>query len=217
MISFQDIRTLTTDVQHLYPIHMILMLHYEIQHCWERLQQWWERVAVRKWINDNPRMIIGITCASVFVLLTIIVGISIPEKAVKVQEVGKDWFYDLNTGKLFVAKSGEIPPLEAPSGPLPNGQPAGVRAYVFSFSYEPNESNRFIGFLEIHDPNAEKQRPKSAKSTARGAERWGQGRLIRRVNDKQWYPANSSEGQRILEELFTPNKQGQTANYCPPN
>lgn len=45
-------------------------------------------------------------------------------------EPGKAWFYDLNTKELFVAPGSSIPPIEAPSGSLPNGTPAGVQAVV---------------------------------------------------------------------------------------
>ncbi|MBA7654868.1 hypothetical protein ES703_62761 [subsurface metagenome] len=184
-------------------------LRYEIQERWERL-------AVRKWINKNPRLIIGITCASMFVLLLIVIGQLAPEETVKTREYKKAWFYDLNTGELFVARSDAIPPIEAPSGPLPNGQPAGVRAYVFSFSDEPNEFNRFIGFLEIPDPQAKKNGAPPAESGAGGARRWGQDRLIRRVKDKQWVPANSEQGQAILRKISLPDRTGRHTRYCPP-
>ena len=184
-------------------------LRYEIQERWERL-------AVREWINKNPRLIIGITCASVFVSLLVVIAQLAPEETVKTREYKKVWFYDLNTGELFVARSEQIPPISAPSGPLPNGEPAGVRAYVFSFSNEPNESNRFIGFLEIPDPQAKKDRAAPAEPGAGGAQRWGRGRLIRRVEDKQWVPANSNQGWAILREIFLPNRTGQHARYSPP-
>lgn len=184
-------------------------LRYEIQERWERL-------TVRKWINKNPRIIISITIASVLILL-VVIGLSMPEKTVTmVKEYKKEWFYDLNTGKLFVAESDVVPPIDAPSGALPNGKPAGVRAYVFSYAYEPNETNRFIGFLEIPNPEVKKEGPEFISSGASGAKRWGQGRLIRRVDDEQWVPADSIEGQAILRELFLPDANGEVAHYCPP-
>jgi len=186
-------------------------LRYEIQHLWER-----RGINIREWINTNPRIIIGMTFASVLILLVMVICMLMPEETIKVEEYDKEWFYDLNTGELFAAKSGLIPPIKAPSGPLLNGEPAGVRAYVFSYSNEPNESNRFIGFLEIPDPNAKDDKLLSLGSTATGAELWGQGRLIRRVEDERWVPANSNDGRAILGELFYPNARGEIANYCSP-
>ncbi|MFZ0034524.1 MAG: hypothetical protein WAK60_06000 [Sedimentisphaerales bacterium] len=184
-------------------------LRYEIQERWERL-------AARKWINKNPRIIISITAASVLILL-VIIGLSMPEKTVTtVKEYKKGWFYDPNTGELFVAKGDVVPPIDAPSGTVPSGRLVTVKAYVFSYAYEPNEKNRFIGFLEIPNPATKKEESDSISSGAGGAKQWGQGRLIRRVKDKQWVPADSNEGQAILRELFHPNENGEVAHYCPP-
>jgi hypothetical protein len=184
-------------------------LRYEIQERWERL-------ALRKWINKNPMIIVSITIASVLILL-VIIGLSMPKKTVTiVKEYKKGWFYDPNTGELFVAESDAVPLIDAPSGTSPGGRLAPVRAYVFSYAYEPNETNRFIGFLEIPNPVAKKEVPGSIGSGASGAKRWGWGRLIRRVDDEQWVPADSNEGQAILKELFLPNENGEVAHYCPP-
>lgn len=162
-------------------------------------------------------LIVSITIASVLILL-VIIGLSMSKKTVTttVKEYKKGWFYDPNTGELFVAKSDAVPLIDAPSGTLPGGRLASVRAYVFSYAYEPNETNRFIGFLEIPNPVAKKEVPESISSGASGAKRWGQGRLIRRVDDEQWVPADSNEGQAILKEVFLPNEKGEVAHYCPP-
>jgi len=183
-------------------------LRYDIQHFWERTN-----VNVREWINSHPRIIIGITTISMLVLFVIVIYMLIPERTIQVEEYGKEWFYDLNTGELFAAKSDLIPPIEAPSGPLSNGEPAGVRAYVFSYSDEPNERNRFIGFLEMPDPNFKLD---SFDSRLSGAQRWGQGKLICKPEDNKWVLANSQEGQAILQEFFQPNEKGEVAHYCPP-
>ncbi|MEE9370508.1 MAG: hypothetical protein V3W45_03450 [Sedimentisphaerales bacterium] len=184
-------------------------LRFEILHRWENL-------ATRKWINKNPRIIISIAAGCVLVLL-VIMGLMLPKKvAVEVREYKKAWFYDLNTRELFVARSDRVAPIEAPSGPLPSGEPAGVRAYVFSYVAESNESECFIGFLEIANPDAGKKGPKPAISGVGGAEQWGRGGLIRRVTDKKWVPADSDKGKAILRELYLPNINGEVAHYLPP-
>ena len=127
-------------------------LKYEVRRKLERLGYWWESSACRKWINDSPGLVMGITCASVALLLVIVVWSLLPEKPIPVVEHEKEWFYDLNTSLLFTAEVGLTPPIDAPSGPLPNGQPAGVRAYVLAYTPEPNEAERFIAFLEIAAP-----------------------------------------------------------------
>jgi len=194
-------------------------LGYEIREKWEGVVA--KLLGARRWINrQNPKIIIGITVVIVLVLLTTVIGLLSSGEAPKVKEYKKGWFYDLNTGKLFVAKSKLIPPIETPSGPLENGELAGVKAYVFSYKYEPNESERFIGFLETFTPEARRNQTTSAKSRGDSAaeliKQWGDGRLIRRVEDEQWFAANSNEGRAIIEGVLLPNENGERARSCRP-
>ncbi|MBA7477059.1 hypothetical protein ES707_12457 [subsurface metagenome] len=190
-------------------------LGYEIRERWERLVE--KLLAARGWLNrQNPKIIIGITVVCGLLLLTTVIVLLSGPEAPKVKEYKKGWFYDLNTGKLFVAKSKLIPPIEAPSGPLPDGSLAGVKAHVFTYVYEPNESERFIGFLETSDPNAEKDSSVSAKPKTDGAASWGRGKLFRRIEGEKWVSGSSREGRAILEEVLLPNENGERARSCRP-
>lgn len=201
-------------------------LRYEIREQWERLTA--RLLPARRWINrQNPKIIIAITAASVLLLLTIVIWMLTPEKPLEqVEQSDKAWFYDLNTSQLFVGKDNQIPPIEAPSGPLRiesasgplrEGGPAGVKAYVYSYAPEPNESNHFIGFLETSVPEEIMERLESTKPKTEGdTERWGYGKLVRRLKDKYWVPGDSNEGRAILKEFSLPNKTGEIARYCPP-
>ena len=194
-------------------------LGYEIREKWEGVVA--KLLGVRRWLNrQNPKIIISITVFTVLLLLMIVIGLLLSGEPPKVKEYKKGWFYDLNTGKLFVAKSKLIPPIAAPSGPLENGKPAGVKAYVFSYKYEPNESERFIGFLEVFTSEARRNQTTSTKSRGDSAaeliKQWGDGRLIRRVEDEQWFAANSNEGRAIIENVFSPNENGERARFYPP-
>lgn len=60
---------------------------------------------------------------------------------------GKAWFYDLNTNELFDAPATSIPPIEAPSGNLPDGTPAGVQAVVLEGNGE-----RKIAYIFTYPP-----------------------------------------------------------------
>ncbi|MHC4694699.1 MAG: hypothetical protein ACYS67_18320 [Planctomycetota bacterium] len=178
-------------------------------------------LGVREWLNrQNPKVIITITVVTVLLLITTVIGLLSSGEAPKVKEFKKGWFYDLNTGQLFVAKSQLIPPIEAPSGPRENGEPAGVKAYVFSYKHEPNELERFIGFLETFTPEAKRNQTTSANSGGGSAseliQQWGEGRLIRRIEDEKWFTANSKEGRAIIENAFSPNEKGERARYYPP-
>ncbi len=189
-------------------------LRYEIGERWESVAA--KFGDLRRWINrQDPRLIIGITVFTVLMLIGVI-GLFSGPGAPEVQEFKKAWYYDLNTGKLFVAKGGLIPPIEAPSGPLPDGSPAGVRAYVFTFAAEPNESDRFIGFLETTDPNAGINGSGSEGGRRGGFASWGQGKLIRRVEDEKWVSGSSKEARAILDEAFAPDENAERPRSCPP-
>lgn len=190
-------------------------LRYELRAKWERIQDRWRRLSLRRRINENPKLIITITCVSVFLLVvTVIVHLG-SWQSERVKPGEKGWYYDLNTGKLFIADKELVAPIEAPSGALPNGEAAGVRAYVLTYAFEPNDSERFIGFLEKANPDAESG-GNPAQIDAGGAGRWGHGKLIRRVEDEEWVPGDSIEGREILEEAFIPDENGERPHYVRP-
>jgi hypothetical protein len=72
------------------------------------------------------------------------------------KRTGQVWYYDLNTGKLFTGRIDDIAPIDAPSGPTPAGQQAGVKAYVFSYGNCSNESERFVAWVERTSVQAKK-------------------------------------------------------------
>jgi hypothetical protein len=185
-------------------------LKYEIKERWERL-------AIREWLSRSPKLVIGASVVLVAGLIVFGIWLTLPKKVVEVENYEKDWYYDLKHRRLFVARKGQIPPIEAPSGPLANGEPAGVRAYVFTYSNEPNTTETFIGFLETTDPNVDKSSIGPMDLRVSGAEIWSKGRLIRRVKDKEWVEANSEEGRAILKEVFRQNEAGEIPHYCPPD
>ncbi len=191
-------------------------LKYDIQRKRERLGRWWEELAARKWANDNQALVMAIACASVLLLLAVVVWLAWPEPMVPVVEYKKEWFYDLNTGELFTAKKGLTPPIEAPSGSLPDGGLAGVRAYVLSYVDEPNEAERFIAFIEIADPRSPNEVPDRPGPKLTPARRWGRGRLLRRLEDEQWVPGDSPQGQTIFSEAFGPDETGERPSYYQP-
>jgi hypothetical protein len=189
----------------------------ELQEKWERLSERLRLPTVRRWINEYPTVTVSVAGASGMLLLAIVIWLLIPDKPPpQVVTIEKEWYYDLNTGKLFTAEKGLEPPIDAPSGPLPDGKPAGVRAYVLSYVYEPNESERFIAFLETTaTPEILAKLPKRRDSVS-AMKKWAKGKMIRKVDDKLWIPADSKLGQQILEEAFAPNKNGERPTYCRP-
>ncbi len=180
------------------------------------IMQRWQHLAIRRWINQNPKIITGITAAFFLLFLVIAVCQFIPGKPVKYKGPKKAWFYDLNTGELFTAKSKLLPPTEAPSGPLPDGTPAGVRAYVFySNALNDTDTEPFVGFLETLSPQA-KQSKASSNSKTHSAEQWAEGRSFRRPDEDKWFPADSEQGRSIFSEFFLPDDNQEPPPRCYP-
>lgn len=191
-------------------------LKYELREKWERAKNRWRLERIREWINERPTGVVWIASLSTGLLLIVLAiqwlgGNAPPE----VEHIEREWYYDLNAGKLFTAEKGLTPPIAAPSGPLPSGAPAGVRAYVLSYVDEPNESERFIGFLETSAP-AEMLGKWSRQGRPSAAKTWGKGKLIRRVGEQKWVAANSTAGQKVFNEAFAPNENGERPTYCRP-
>lgn len=188
-------------------------LSYEIRHKIERFRDSCERLHIKDSINENPRTVVGVTVCSVLLLALVLLlaGREMPARRYKAGK--KAWFYDLNTGKLFRDSSKQTGPIEAPSGPRPNGQPAGLKGHVYSYVLDPNDAELFVGFLEMPDPQAN---AKQLASDRANFQEWARGRLIRRINDKTWVSPTSRQGREIIQELTRPNDQGQTPIYHPP-
>jgi len=180
------------------------------------IKDWWERLSIRDWIRRSPILTISASIILVVGVIAFLVSLTLPKEQVQLDTSEKQWFYDLKHRSLFVVKGGRLPPIEAPSGPLPNGEPAGVRAYVFTYSDDPNTTDTFIGFLETTDPNVDKKSIGPMDLRVGGAEMFAKGRLIRRVKDKEWVEANSEEGKAILKEVFSKNEKGKIPHYIPP-
>jgi hypothetical protein len=188
-------------------------LRYEMRHKIERLREGFERLRMRETINEHPK------AAAVVALLLVLLLASVVSRLVRRppgrqhRESKHAWFYDLNTGKLFVGSSKDVGPVAAPSGPLPNGEPAGCRAHVYSFLRDPNESERFVAFLEKPDPNVD---PKTLSRDRSNFEAWARGRLIKRAGGDDWVSPTSPRGRQIIQEVTHPNMYGQTPMYQEP-
>jgi hypothetical protein len=188
-------------------------LDYEIRHKIERLRDRYERLQIREALNESPATVLIVALFSVLLLGGVWCWAGREPADRRYPANKKAWFYDLNTGELFSASGKQIGPIEAPSGPLPDGGPAGFRAHVYSYVLEPNASECFVGFLEKPDPHTDARQLASARTNF--AE-WARGRLIRRVDDDPWVSPASPPGREIIENLTRPNRLGQTPMYHMP-
>jgi len=142
-----------------------------------------------------------------------------------------EWYYDLNTGQLFAAPLGEIPPIAAPSGPLPDGSPAGVRAHVYGCG-DCSEANRTIAYLETYTPEDRqrlqallkiqfgKEPPSADSGFMAGPEDGillaGQGSLVKRPEDADWVRRIHPEGQALVSDSLPRCHAGVFPLECRP-
>lgn len=193
-------------------------LKYDIEERWDNVKEIFS--SPRQWLNkQNPKIILYTFafCALIFILTVLSQFFGGSEKSGPTGN-SKTWFYDLNTGELFTAAAKELPPVKAPSGTLPDGQPAGVLAHVLSFADEPNESNRFIAFLETYTPETKQQLSAFLKSKNKNPDlikNWNSGRLVRAVDDNDWFPADSNHGRAVQKNLIT-DANGRQPHICMP-
>ena len=190
--------------------HVPDWLSYEIRHKVERLRDRYERVQIKEAINEHPKTVASIALFSILLLILVLLLTGRETPAQRFPRSQKAWFYDLNTGQLFAASSREIGPIDAPSGPRPNGEAAGVKAHVYSYVLDPNESELFVGFLEMPSPKTKKKQLSSDRDNFQA---WARGRLVKRVDDENWVSPTGRQGCEIMEALTRPNELGQTPMY----
>ncbi|MFC1677371.1 hypothetical protein ACFL3G_09965 [Planctomycetota bacterium] len=184
------------------------------------LEEKWERLEVRRRINDHSAVVKKMTIGSISILLIVILFLVWPESVTKPAATKKAWYYDLNTGKLFVAEADQNPPIKAPSGPLPNGELAGVLAHVYK-SYHDKNAEPFIAFVEKLTDEAQKTRPVKLgppeKRTEQEIKLWNTGRLIKRVDDDEWVSYSSPKGQNIIHHVVSNELARDKLFYCYPD
>lgn len=126
------------------------------------------------------------------------------------------YFLDLSTGKLFKGKLEDAGPLEVESGAkLPDGQPAGVRAAVFSCGSCDSEADRYVGYVSILPPE---ERTKPAVRRMANAEQLAAiPELGKPALDVKWHARTSEEGVKITDAATRKCGEGKTPTPCAPS
>ncbi len=138
-----------------------------------------------------------------------------------VDSTEKVYFYDLGQQKLFGAARSSVPPIAGLDGRADGA----VRAIVITPTGNPREKKQVsIAYLEKYTPEMKalfeslRQAEAAGKSTA-GMIPHGmvpRSTQVRRLNDTQWYPMTSAEGERIVSGWNVPNAAGQYPMVCVP-
>ncbi len=168
-------------------------------------------MSVREWLNQNP----SVTTIGAIVLLGLCLWFIIHQLSTGPgSELNpRAYYYDLNTGELFVDDSSKFPPIEAPSGPDPDGQPAGVRAIVFSCSSCDDEDSLWVGYLEkFANPPTRRESGSAADEAALGATAM----LVRAPDGGKWVSDQSMVGAQIMNAVGKKCGEGVKPIQCEP-
>jgi hypothetical protein len=128
------------------------------------------------------------------------------------------YFYDLSERRLFVAPRTRVPPIRG----INNEEPDGMRAIVISTRGDPKDKK--IANLEKYAPELKQQfeaMQSGQESHAPSGGRISRGAaqsfiFVRRLNEENWYPVNSVEGEKIMTEWQVPGPDGKTPVVCTP-
>lgn len=126
----------------------------------------------------------------------------------------KAFFYDLSKGQIFTADANLIPPIRG----IDNAEEDGVKAVVIAPTPD-DKKNRRIAYLERFAPELKRDMEEArAKQSSPLIDRESQQnfRFVRRARDTNWYPMNSAEGQRIVNEWTAPGPDGLSPVVCTP-
>ncbi len=128
---------------------------------------------------------------------------------------GEGWYYDLNTGEYFVQRIEYGPTIDAPSGALPTGEPAGVRVWAFACQPGVHPADAELVVLEAAHPAATADPPPVPAHQSRFGPIVPIGSLTRRIDEENWSP-RGLDLEAMIEEVFIRCAQGQTPTLCIP-
>ncbi len=114
----------------------------------------------------------------------------------------RQWYFDLNTQRLFTAPIATMPPIESPSGPF-QGAPAGVRAVVVR---ERSTGAQRIVYLQTMAPEVQDGISRRGPDQDQQDTLIGHGMLVARPPGNPgepltWHWMDSPAGQQVSAEL----------------
>lgn len=160
-------------------------------------------------LHKSQKVKVGIA-AGIFLLAVVIGLVGMTSGGRRYREVHQHWYYDLGDNQLFETKIDQHPPIEAPSGPGPDGKPAGVRAHVFACTNCDDADARFIGYLETYTPEGKALKD---RGDFRAAAKF---RLLREPDGSQWVKAQDPPGAAVVAQAIGRCPKGSKLQPCTP-
>jgi hypothetical protein len=168
----------------------------------------------------NNRRVMGVAAGVVLAVAIVLILMQVLAGGSGQEAETQAWFYDLNTGQLFVTTRDELSPIGAPSGPRPTGEPAGALARVFS-CHECNAKNRYIGWLEIYTPQGHENLegtplyPPDVLANLAGNEKLIAAPPESAGDAVEWHGYNTPQAQRIRERARQRCDDGEATECLP--
>ena len=157
----------------------------------------------------------NIAKAGVALVLLVIAGFSFARFFGRDSGVSEEtFFYDLSEKKLFAAPREALPPIRG----VNDAQEDAVRAIVVSRGNPADKTSQTIAYLEKYAPELKKSLEEVRAGKAEplpSAVRNGY-RFVKRVQDADWRPVNTPEGQAILNEWNVAGPDGKFPVVCVP-
>jgi len=168
-------------------------------------------MSIRTTLNENPiATTIVVTVIAALACLVIIWRIAGGDGG---GGEAAHYYYDRNTGKVFVRES-ETSPMAAPSGETPDGQPAGVRAWIFACG-QCQGSYEGMTPVEIAETGAElvyltRQRAIDTRNDVTVKQT-----AVSKPGSDRWVSAGRPEAMRMMQ--YSGNcPKGKTVQRCRP-
>lgn len=185
--------------------------------------------AIRAWLNRHPVAGAGLATT----LLAVCLVYFVLNATATMGGPSKCYYFDLASGRLFTAPSGQLLPIASPSSDaavtsdLPSG---GVRAYVFTCGDCGDRKSRFIGYLQTHNPRTLERMSRGghgghSTSTALKLlylQESADGLLIRAFNsdanqaEGDWVPERSPQGASVYQSVSMRCGDGGRIERCEP-
>lgn len=136
------------------------------------------------------------------------------------EEKSAVWFYSQKSGRLYPVSKDTVPPDDKRDA-------SGVRAVVVCFDGQKDRTLR-VAYLQTCGPALKtaldqvqaaraSSRAPSAQPPPRESDFYQTNNLVKRLDDSQWYPADSPEGRKIMGEWRSwRGPEGQASRICLP-
>lgn len=176
---------------------------------------------IRDWMGSNQPIVAGIAILVLIFSFAYMTCTLSGGGSGGYRVITEHFFYDLNTGEVYVASSDLVPPVSSPSDEARGTKRYnGVRAYVFSCTDCSDYSSHEVRYLQRFTPKSKKMQ-----------EQMRDGKMsdemimmvspeeeseIKRPDDEEWYPAMSEEAQEIFEETYRECDNGELPRECFP-